>query len=473
MRQLLLLGLLFVVATAAAAQTARVPTPQQQADAFFKQYVASVKAGTSPDERGEFSDPAALSDLFFLALVSEAERTTVVKLFEDARVAKQLGTSATGSGTTSIAARGDSPSVLGLALEHGLITGGRTGDTITLRGNLVGLLEGATGMDYVDSYTDDRPGVRFLRKLSVSASFDPGSTTDNAIDPNADRLTSWSGRLDVKNDRDPRGQFSREWQDLDMNERRAMLAAGNDAMAQLWQEPAFIEWREETKRQVVKTPVDQLDAVLALRLEAFRQMTRSPATQAAVNRVVARTLDYLTGRRTLIENLLKTPLLVVEYSNNRPLNEPRTSDIRFVAEGPLFSGALVANAAVNLFDTIPIGAERIRHLEGSLQWDLPLKYRTEQGAVVLTLAGRVQWLQSGVVIQNALVPDTKGTIGVFQLKATVPIAEGGLQIPISITWANRSELIKEKFVRGQVGMTFDLDSLIARHLLSRPLVPMP
>ena len=363
--------------------------------------------------------------------------------------------------------------MLGLALEHGLITGGRTGETITLRGNLVGLLEGATGKDYVDSYTDDRAEVRFLRKLSVSASFDPGSTTDNAIDPNADRLTSWSGRLDVKNDRDPRGQFSREWQELDMNERRAMLAAGNDAMAQLWQEPAFIEWREETKKQVVKTPVDQLDAVLALRLEAFRQMTRSPATQAAVNRVVALTLDYLTARRTLIENLLKTPLLVLEYSNSRPLNEPRTSDIRFVAEGPFFSGALVANAAVNLFDTIPIGAERIRHLEGSLQWDLPLKYRTEQGAVVLTLAGRVQRLQSGVVIQNALLPDTKGTIGVFQLKVTVPIAEGGLQIPISITWANRSELIKEKFVRGQVGMTFDLDSLIAWHLLSRPLVPMP
>jgi hypothetical protein len=244
-----------------------------------------------------------------------------------------------------------------------------------------------------------------------------------------------------------------------------MLAAGNDAMSQLWQEPAFIEWREETRNQVVKTPVDQVDAVLASRLEAFRQMTRSPATQAAVNRVVARTLDYLTARRTLIEDLLKTPLLVLEYSNNRPLNEPRTSDIRFVAEGPFFSGALVANA--------PIGAERIRHLEGSLQWDLPLKYRTEPGAVVLTLAGRVQRLQSGVVIQDALLPDTKGTIGVFQLKVTVPIAEGGLQIPVSITWANRSELIKEKFVRGQVGVTFDLDSLIARHLLSRPLVPMP
>ena len=128
MRQLLLLGLVLLVATAAAAQTGFVPTPQQQADAFFTQYVAGVKAGNSPDERGEFSDPAALSDLFFLALVSEAERTTVVKLFEDARFAKQLGTSATGSGTTSIAVRGDSPSVLGLALEHGLITGGRTGE---------------------------------------------------------------------------------------------------------------------------------------------------------------------------------------------------------------------------------------------------------------------------------------------------------------------------------------------------------
>ena len=202
-------------------------------------------------------------------------------------------------------------------------------------------------------------------------------------------------------------------------------------------------------------------------------MTRSPATQAAVNRVVAQTLDYLTARRTLIEDLVKAPLLVLEYSNNRPLNEPPTSDIRFVGEGPLFNGALVANAAVDLFDRIPTGADRIRHLEGSLQWDLPLKYRTEQGAVVLTLAGRAQWLQSGVVIQNALVPNTKGTIGVFQLKVTVPIAEGGLQVPISITWANRSELNKEKFVRGQVGMTFDLDSLIARHLVSRPLVPTP
>src|SRR6266550_3797151 len=125
MRQLILLGFVFLAATAAAAQTGPVQTPQQLADAFFKQYVASVKAGNSADERGEFSDPAALSDLFFLALVGEAERTTVVKLFEDARFAKQLGTSATGSGTTSIAVRGDSPSVLGLALEHGLITGGR------------------------------------------------------------------------------------------------------------------------------------------------------------------------------------------------------------------------------------------------------------------------------------------------------------------------------------------------------------
>ena len=57
MRQLMLLGVVLLVTSAAAAQTGPVPTPQQQADAFFKQYVAGVKAGNSPEERGELADP--------------------------------------------------------------------------------------------------------------------------------------------------------------------------------------------------------------------------------------------------------------------------------------------------------------------------------------------------------------------------------------------------------------------------------
>jgi hypothetical protein len=34
-----------------------------------------------------------------------------------------------------------------------------------------------------------------------------------------------------------------------------------------------------------------------------------------------------------------------------------------------------------------------------------------------------------------------------------------VKVPFSVTWSNRSELIKEKDVRAQVGITLDLDPL--------------
>jgi hypothetical protein len=243
-----------------------------------------------------------------------------------------------------------------------------------------------------------------------------------------------------------------------------MLASANDAMEMLMNEPAFIQWRETTFARVRAAADTELDAVLTERFEAFRRISRSEATNTTVRRAVQRTLEYLNERRSLVDTVLRTPLIVMEYTNNRPLDEPRSSDIRLVAETPLLSGSLVANAAVSLFDTVPVGAERIRHVDGSLQWDLPLSYASGAGAVVLTLATRVQYIQNGVAFQNTMLPGTKGTIGVFQLKASVPIKQAGVQLPISVTWANRTELVKEQVVRGQVGLTFDFDSLVTRNL---------
>jgi hypothetical protein len=34
-----------------------------------------------------------------------------------------------------------------------------------------------------------------------------------------------------------------------------------------------------------------------------------------------------------------------------------------------------------------------------------------------------------------------------------------VKIPLSISYANRTELLKEKSIRGHIGMTFDLDVL--------------
>ena len=52
-----------------------------------------------------------------------------------------------------------------------------------------------------------------------------------------------------------------------------------------------------------------------------------------------------------------------------------------------------------------------------------------------------------------------GWIHVLQAKLTIPVKGSGMKIPLSFSVANRSDLIKEKTVRGHVGLTFDLDVL--------------
>lgn len=445
---------------------ASAQTPAESADLAFQAYVRTVQTGTTSDARAGLADPLTNSDLFFWKLIDTNLRAEVIALFEDGRLAKQLGTSATGSGTTTVVVRGDSPNIVGLALEHGLITGARTGETITLRGNLVGLLEGATGKSYSEAYADDRPEVRWLRKLSFSGSFRPtagAAGATNVIDPSADQLTAWSARFDVKNDRDPRGRYQAEWRKLDNTRRLDMLSKGNVAMMRLWDEPAFQAFRKATMDEVRVAMAADVPNILKRRVDAFAALTRSDVTQAAVDSVVAATIEYLGERKMLVESVLKTPLIVFEYTNNRPIDQPRTHDLRVIAEGPFFGGAIVANGAAVLFDEIPVGGKRLRHFDGGLQWDIPLSFQTTAGAVVLSLASRVQYIQSGVVYGQVLVPNTKGTIAVVQLKTTLPIRQAGLGIPFSLTWANRDELkTHEQYVRGQVGMTFDFDSLLSR-----------
>ena len=65
-----------------------------------------------------------------------------------------------------------------------------------------------------------------------------------------------------------------------------------------------------------------------------------------------------------------------------------------------------------------------------------------------------------VMAGAAIAP--KGHLIVGQAKLTIPL-KGGAKIPLSVTLANRTELITEKKViaRANFGVTFDLDAFAA------------
>lgn len=84
----------------------------------------------------------------------------------------------------------------------------------------------------------------------------------------------------------------------------------------------------------------------------------------------------------------------------------------------------------------------------------------------LTFSGLFEHLHQRPLGVDLLINDQKvnkpGNIGVFQAKYSIPIGDSGLQVPISFSASNRTELIHENEIRGNIGITFDLDKLFAK-----------
>jgi hypothetical protein len=67
-----------------------------------------------------------------------------------------------------------------------------------------------------------------------------------------------------------------------------------------------------------------------------------------------------------------------------------------------------------------------------------------------------------MVMVNGVTINRRGPMEVFQAKFTLPAGgTSGVKIPFSFTWASRTEVVKESDVRGNIGITFDLDSLFS------------
>jgi hypothetical protein len=58
--------------------------------------------------------------------------------------------------------------------------------------------------------------------------------------------------------------------------------------------------------------------------------------------------------------------------------------------------------------------------------------------------------------------NTTGSINLGQVKVTLAIRNTGINFPIALTFSNRTDLIKATDVRGNFGITYDLDSLFTK-----------
>lgn len=454
-----------------------------QFDVKFKRVADKIKqikgSGVSADAqasaiRNEFSDTSGL-DLFGLALaIANAPRDRYVKKIEEARVDKQVGGSAASSGSTSLVSKASVPAILGFAVENGAILKTTSGTTITFRGNPVGIIKALGDKGFIDSYDDDDSTTRFLRRFSFGVSFDTSRGAQaGTFTGDEQQLSSYSFRFDIYNKRDPRHSSYREkWNTLISSKgqaftERAAQIQGYFISGGKTFDPQLGTWMKAAQDALIGASAENVEKVMKEQLgEKLRAVPLKPELKAIVESFETNVSSYLEDRGNLLKEVANGPIVTFEFTNNRPGNQPNYSNFNLIAEFSPFKGKadLTSNVSFTTFDKKPAGVTGLaRDFQISGQLDVPLGDVAKTGPFVFTLSGKYQHVFSDITTTGT-TPTTlkKGDIGIGQLKFTIPVKGSGVKIPLSVTFSNRTELINESKVRGNIGITFDPDIIFSK-----------
>ena len=186
----------------------------------------------------------------------------------------------------------------------------------------------------------------------------------------------------------------------------------------------------------------------------------------------------------MAEKLERTSL-AVEYSLDRPdvaaadiangivmagQRPPDLSTMRLIYARNYQPMVLTANAELSWFNkTLPGMSGAFRDWQISAAATFLLKEIPNFGRTTLTFAGLIGDLHQQPLGFDYLVPlvsdptmtqkiDLKGPIRAFNARLEFPTANKSVTIPLSFTYANRTDLNKETDVRGSLGITVRFDS---------------
>jgi hypothetical protein len=448
---------------------------------------------------------------FVTALAADSAFDNVVNAWEQARVDKQTGVTAPSSGTTDLVSRPSTSELLGLAVQLGALTQTVSGNTATFQGNADGIYRALVKVPVVCLVCSGTP---VLKNLNLSASFDLSQQTFKSINtsgpanpstpavttvqlPESSRqLSVFTARYDIYNPLDPRSkQFKQAWATAYTGHQADLQSAAKDLLDSLGpvldgfaKNPERKEYQalQDKYGQIIKQAAAKNDSKALINAfeEYFNKVVqlvraKMPDFDQKVSLAVVALARYSQLNYQVVQEARGKPQFTFEYSYHRPPSQPDTHDFRLVfglnpAHG---SGLLTLNAAGTLYGgSIPAGAGygRFRDFQISGQFDRPLGDDINHPAT-LSLAGYVQYQFDPSVLNigtSNLVPGTnialpgnaqvllgtKGTLAIVQGKVTFNL-KSGVNIPIGVSWANKTDLLNATDVRGNIGITYDFASI--------------
>jgi hypothetical protein len=191
---------------------------------------------------------------------------------------------------------------------------------------------------------------------------------------------------------------------------------------------------------------------------------------------------YFGDRDRAVETLLNRVTFSLEYDNDHPLNQPTQSTAKFIVSARLDAAGkhqFTFNSSASWYDQAPPQAavRRFRDAQAALQFDFAITPDSSRVGASFSAGYYFQWMADNALLSipsGDLAPGTsialpgdasvllgtKGTISIGQIEVAFTF-KNGLKLPIAISYANRTDLLKANTVRGHFGLNYDLGSLFA------------
>ncbi len=426
--------------------------------------------------------PAALNFGSLLAafLTAQKGKAIVAAEVETSRTDKQTGAPFSGSGSLNTVDRPGISNLLGLGLQHGAITQNITGNSLTLSTSPYMLIAAVERSDTAETY--NKYGDTYGR-LGLSATFNLTDQTNPLANLTRKQLNQWSANFRLLGDHSGRSKSARDkflnsplkatMQNLANNQTK-MLAVVNT----LSPVTTVMLNSAQTAIQDISpngTDDDKRRAISEIILNTFFQHLGEINIQEkdkddlesaieAYGRAVAERLPANSDFDQMLTDLQNQMSLTLEYNQQQPADGSNYSVAKLLFEKQFVTFLqLTANFSSSFYHHPDATKNQQTFRGASAALEIMHKFgrspflsdMADRSPITFSFSGRYERLN-----ENSGMSKKKADIAVAGAKLEIPIA-AGMSFPISVTYANSTDLIKETHVQGNFGFTFDLDKLSA------------
>jgi hypothetical protein len=195
--------------------------------------------------------------------------------------------------------------------------------------------------------------------------------------------------------------------------------------------------------------------------------------------------EYRLEEDEFVTAIADKPVMTLEYDYNQALDQIPTSTVRLIFDkGIGKSWSITANGAFALYDSPPSasipGGSRLRNAQFGVETDRKLQALSFLGAATLDTTYYFQYQNSPSILN--VTPSTpltgitltglpstatqvfakKGNLHIAQLKIALGTGATNVRFPVAVSYSSRTELLTKPEWRGQVGVSYDFDSLFMK-----------